>query len=453
MPRPHRPSRPRDSARARVAHAIARSVLQFPELDPSTLDLAGLDDRDSRLAHAIHRTVLQRWLTLEHILSLGLNRPLAAVEPTLRAVLLTASAQLLFMDRLPAHAVVDESVELARRMVRPGAAGIANAVLRRVASLPQEAVRTRDWTPAADRLPLEDGYVPLAEPCLPDPEDIHSHLSVATSHPVPLVRAWIEQLGLERALAACQHSLRTAPTIVTVESPSAIPADLAVPHEKEGFAVWRGTHDQLVAFLREHPGRRVQDPAAAGAVASTAALQPRTILDWCAGRGTKTRQLAQLHPDARVIATDIDSGRLDDLRRSTAGLPNVTVIEYARAQSLPPRSVDLLLLDVPCSNTGVLARRLEARYRYHAATLRSLTQLQRQIAAHALGLLRPGAHLLYSTCSIDEDENQRQVRRLAVEHHATVVQESFTLPAGTATAYHDGAFHATLRLTDSPPKP
>src|SRR5690606_25577225 len=113
--------------------SIRHAAEHFPNLGAVELNTASLDARDRALALAIHRNVLQRWLTLEHFVNRHARQPLRDMEPAMQAVLLTGAAQLLFMDRLPAHAIVDESVQAARQLVRPKAAGLVNAVLRRVA--------------------------------------------------------------------------------------------------------------------------------------------------------------------------------------------------------------------------------------------------------------------------------------------------------------------------------
>lgn len=526
--KPAHPATPR-SARGTAALAIAAAAMDFPDVDPQSLNMAGLDDRDARLAQAIHRAVLQRWITLEHLLNYHLRRPLRTLEPNLQGVLLTGAAQLLVMDRLPVHAVVDESVKLARKLVRSGAAGMVNAVLRRVSELIVATLPDKPWSPAADRIPLEAGYVKLGEACLPavpncfrsgasndrsgalddavggavsgavsdqDAALLMKHLSIATSHPLKLVRRWSEHFGLEQTQAMCVHDLCAPPVIVaadqamvpasaaglaSVNVPGPAPqageatsgdvqtdeakavsvadsASLLTPHAQAGHSIWAGTHAQLTQFLKQNPGSRVQDPTAALAVESTSSLAAeatrspgvgatapvRVIIDYCAGRGTKTRQLAALHPTARIIATDTDTGRLAILRDVFRGSEQVRIVEppdVARAAG----AADLILLDVPCSNTGVLARRPEARYRFNDATRQSLVKLQREIAQAALSMLAPGGFILYSTCSVEEEENQQQARWLCDRMHGTIVTETLTLPAGVGPSYHDGGYFALIR--------
>ena len=146
------PTRPYN-ARGAVVLSLADAVRRFPDLPAITLDTTGLSPLDAGLATAIHRTTLQRWITLEYLLNRVLSKRLESLEPVVQGVLLSGAAQLVFMDRLPAHAVVDEQVKLARGLVRPGAAGLVNAVLRKVADSVQAVEPDRAWEPACDLLP------------------------------------------------------------------------------------------------------------------------------------------------------------------------------------------------------------------------------------------------------------------------------------------------------------
>jgi len=445
------------TARWWVAKSLADAAELFPVLKPTVLDAAGLEPREARLALAIYRTVMQRWLTLEYLLDQHLRQPMHRLEPGLRGVLLSGAAQLIFFDRLPAHAVVNESVELAKSLVRPGAGGLTNSVLRRL-STSVDRVYSGPWQPGRDRLPVDEGCLKLCDGLLPSPDRLDEYLSIATSHPWGLVKRWIDQFGQDQATVICVAGVRTPPTIVAVEdswtgSPLAEGDPQYEPHAAAGFVVWRDSYEALKAFLQGHPARRVQDPASAQPVASTAGLWPACGMDYCAGRGTKTRQLAGLHPQAKIIATDASPDRMADLRGAFRGHRTIRVVglEAVRSACPPPPApeggADLLVLDVPCSNTAALARRPEARYRFSPNSLASLVKLQRRIIKEALCLLKPGGYLLYSTCSLEAQENQHQARWITQHHSvARVVHESQTLPGGSGTAYHDGSYHALLQL-------
>lgn len=443
--------------RAAAAASIACAAEVFPRLGARGPDAAHLPSREGRLAAAIHRQTMQRWLTLRHLLNGLLNKPLDRLEPAMQGVLLTGASQVLFMSRMPMPAVVDASVDLARRMVRPGAAGLANAVLRKVADLVLHVADNTHWSPAADRVPLEDGFIALREPVLPLPEDFAAHLAVATSCPQPLVNTLIEQHGLDQATAICLAGIRHPPTIVAVErgfdvtGPEAVELGLR-PHAHRGYVLWPQGREGLPGFLAGHPVRRVQDPGSAAPVQATADLKPRIIVDWCAGRGTKTLQLAKLHGEARIIATDIDPDCRAALQQAFKDHQRVSVVEpeallRGQAPRMPLGSVDLLVLDVPCSNTGVLARRPEARYRFSAATLRSLRQVQERIVTESLPLLAEGGHLLYATCSICQHENRDRVDWMVRRCGLALLREQRRLPEGHDVGYRDGGYDALLVKT------
>lgn len=458
------------TARQAASEALSSAASVFPLLPAAPVDFTHLasqgDARESRLALAIYRTAIQRWLTLEHVLNLYLRQPLQRTEPVMQGILLAGAAQLVFMPRLPAYAVVDESVELAGQWLRPGARGLVNAVLRRVAELISETQPEITWQPAADLLPAEAGRLRLREPVLPDPaEDLAQSLSIACSHPLPMVQRWLERFGRERTQAMLVHDCATPPLIVAVEpgfscsdtvASDSAGKDVAAagaefprcqPHAQPGFILFDGSHDELLKVLAGHDQRRVQDPASSLAVRASAALAPKVIVDYCAGRGTKTLQLSQQHPQARVIATEVDADRLRDLKKQFAGSDRVlTGLVSDLAGMLGSSKADLLLLDVPCSNSAVLARRPEARYRHSNTATKKLVALQRQIVRQASQHLAPGGHLLYSTCSLDQEENQQQTRWMLEQFPGCeLISEGSILPEGIGSGYHDGSYHSLLR--------
>jgi len=433
------------SARLAAAISLAGAAERFPDLPAISLDTAGLGPQDVSLATAIHRTVLQRWITLEYLLNRVLSKPLETLEPKAQSLLLCGSAQLLFMDRLPVHAVVDEQVKLAKQGIRPGAAGLINAVLRKIADMVLAVEPDTKWAPARDLIPLDRGCVRLNGPILPETDRVARHLGVATSHPKFLVNRWVTTLGLEQTTQLCRHGIERPPVIVAVgaEFDTAVTDDNWQPHLLPGFIVWTGEHRSLVDFLRNDPAGRVQDPASALPIGSTRDLVVKTVLDYCAGRGTKTTQLAMMHRDAQVTATDVDDVRRAALTKAVAGLDNVTIVGPV---SRPSRKLDLLVLDVPCSNTAVLARRPEARYRLDARTLDSLVSLQRDIIRQTIDWVAPGGHILYSTCSLEQEENQAQANWLAKQTRGQVLHEHQEFPSGFGATYQDGGYHALVSL-------
>jgi len=396
------------------------------------------------LALAIQRTSLQRWITLEFLLNKALEKPLEQMEPAMQGVLLTGAAQLVFMDRLPAHAVVDEQVTIARQHIRSGAAAMVNAVLRKVAEMIQGVEPGLAWEPARDLLPVDGGCVRLSGDLLPATDRTARHLGIATSHPMYVINRWITAFGEEKTIEYCLHGVVSAPVIVAVEPGFESEAtEKYQPHDQDGFVVWRGDHGALQDFIKANDARRVQDPASAKPILSTADLNVSLALDFCAGRGTKTRQLAALHPGAMIGATDVDDARRAALRGSIHGLENTKVVG---PESEPKNKLDLLVLDVPCSNTAVLARRPEARYRFDNRALSSLVTLQRQIARRSAQWVGPGGVILYSTCSLEHEENGAQAQWLAGIVKGEVIHEEQVWPAGRVTDYQDGGYHALIKL-------
>jgi len=244
------------------------------------------------------------------------------------------------------------------------------------------------------------------------------------------------------------HDLVQAPIIVHGVDAGDPPANLS-PHAEPGFFVFDGDRSALTQLLEQNPNAIVQDPASAAPAMAAAQLRPapRTIIDACAGRGTKTRQLALLHPEAHIIATDIDTSRLAALQRQFAGHPRVEVVPHSDIRRFDGQA-DVLLLDVPCSNTGVLARRVEAKYRFNPTSLKKLIDVQRQIIADSLPLLASRGRLLYSTCSIDPEENEAQPAWAKSWHGLAIERSETLLPSGApgddAASYHDGSFFALL---------
>ncbi len=411
---------------------------------------------ESALASAIEAATIRHWLTSETIARSLCTRPWLEVQPEVRAALLVGVTQLFQMPREPDHAVVDDAVRWTRGRLQQGAGGFVNAVLRKAIALRGERVpdaAATAWWERRDAIPCPDGsLVLLTHEMLP--ADPLARLGAQTSHPVALVTRWAAKRGIEVARQFAAHSLMEMPITLhdgagTIGAARATWMDHAEPHDCEGHFVWQGSVKALSEVLAAHPSLIVQDPASARAVASTRDLTPKRILDACAGRGTKAVQLALTHPNAEVWATDTDEARLAALRQRAAGVANLRVVDLAELGTLPGH-FDLMLLDVPCSNTGVLARRLEARYRFNDRSLAEVTQLQRGIAEHHRGLVAKGGMIVWSTCSLEPAENADQAKWLARMVKGRVVTESEWLPRGgpgdPPKSCTDGSYHARIVL-------
>lgn len=437
---------------------LSLQTRRFPDLEIAELDTGGLDPRDAALAHAIYDTVLRRWLTLQHLLTKVLDVPWEELHPKVAAALLAGAAQLIFFDKVPSHSAVDEAVRFAKTAsVRSG--GLVNAVLRNLvthmggedAGIPRDVQPV--WTPGRTELPLAaGGALRFKVELLPG--DPMQSLSIATSHPVELLRQWAKSMPMTDVRRLALHGVGSPPVILnTAFATAPLPQERLSVHASPGHHVWSGTHGELGELLRSRRDIWAQDPASALAVSSVSGLRPEVVIDVCAGMGTKTRQLAATFPESRVIATDVDLPRFRTLQRVLDGLANVEVVAFDKLRGLAG-TADLVLLDVPCSNTGVLARRVEARYRFERGRQEKLASMQKQIIADAIPLLRAGGQgrergrILYSTCSLDPSENREQARWAAKWHMFKISREHQRLPEGgpgePSERYSDGAYSVVL---------
>lgn len=438
---------PTRDARTRLHRWITRQVRRFPDLELTRVDVRGLEPRDQAFARALEQTVVRRWLTIEAIAESRLSRPWASLDPPVRAALLLGTAQILFMDSVPTHAAINETVSRLREDMHLGAAGLANAVLRAVARLVGDTLDVHeDTSDRRDTIPLADGRTLVLAEDVFSADDVE-RLSQRTSHGEALIVHWIAAHGFEKTRFLAHHGLVVPPiTITGLDSDAANESDLA-PHNEEGFYLWRGKSGTLGAFLEANPGARVQDPASAMPVAQTANLSAEVVLDYCAGRGTKTLQLATAHPTARVVAADIDPVRHAALQEACSGHSTIDVVEHGAFKDLMG-ATDLLFLDVPCTNTGVLSRRPEAKYRFCIDSMKSLAGLQRRILRETLPLLSPTGSIVFSTCSVEPGENERQVTIAASKYDLTLQSTHQTFPAGLPgdppQTIHDGGFYAVL---------
>lgn len=451
-------------ARVAALDRLARQAMRFPDLefvDSSAAPLADgarLDARDVALSRAIEHAVVRRWLTLVGVCRACIDRRWDNVDSRIQAALLAGAAQLLLFGHQADHAVVDDTVEWTKRKGRSGAPGFVNAVLRRIAALRGEVLpadhphaQPEAWRDRQDLLPLEDGRVLQLTRAVFSADPVE-RLSQLTSHSEELLLHWMNSAGRDTAFARTVHGLMNAPTVLASVPHEALSAGspfaaLLQPHADAGFMAWSGTHAQLLDLLAAHPSARVQDAGSGQPVRLAAGLRPQLVLDACAGRGTKTRQLAETFPDAEIVATDIDGVRLRSLAEAFVNHPRVKVTTPEGLRRVIGKC-DLLLLDVPCSNTGVLARRPEARYRFNRGRLDGLVQLQRTILREHTPFLSPTGRVLFSTCSLEQAEDERQAEWAAKHLRGRVERmerrEPRGMPGSPATGYSDGSFGVLL---------
>jgi 16S rRNA (cytosine967-C5)-methyltransferase len=399
------------------------------------LSAAGLSVADRALATELVYGVTRRRLTLDWLIERYSRRSPAKLDARLRLILQVALHQLLFMDKVPAYAAVNEAVEAAKRDVHAGAAKFANAVLRAVLR-------------AKDRIPW-----PAAD------DDLVEHLAVVHSHPRWLVRRWLAHFGRDETARICAAD-NLAPPVTLRANRLKVSRDELVEHlRSEGVQAEADGGDEAAVRVRA-PGPLdalaayargefyVQDVTAMAAARLLDPQPGEQVLDLCAAPGGKATHCAELMDDAgRVVACDLDEKRLETLQANAARLA-LTCVETARCdarhvpQLIAPASFHRVLLDAPCTNTGVLRRRAEARWRIEETDVERHSARQAELLDAAARMVRPGGVLVYSTCSIEPEENDRVVRHFLSRHgEFRLEREALVLPAASGG---DGGYMARL---------
>jgi 16S rRNA (cytosine967-C5)-methyltransferase len=366
------------------------------------LDRAKLDPRDAALCTEIVYGTLRWRRHLDWRLGPNLKRPLTKLDPWVRALLRLTAYQLLFLDRVPRWAAVDEAVSLARLKARtPGPAEFVNAVLRsltRSTALPPlpaaqaEALGTRlsfpDWIAA--RWLARYGAA-----------EAEALMTAMNERPPVTIRANTLRISREELAARLRND----------ELAEARPTRLA----PEGLVVERGQVGRWAAFTEGLCA--IQDEASM-LIARLLDPQPGELAaDTCAAPGTKATHLAQLMGNrGKIIAMDPQSARLKLLGKAAARL-GVSIIEahVGGVSALAGRwkeRCDRVLVDAPCSNLGVLRRNPDVKWKREEQDLRRLREKQRGILAAAASLVKPGGRLVYATCSLEPEENEAVVGSL-----------------------------------------
>jgi 16S rRNA (cytosine967-C5)-methyltransferase len=382
------------------------------------------------------------------------------IAPPLLNIIRVGVYELAYSPATPVYSIVNEAVNNAAGAGGKKQTGFVNAVLR-------EIVRhiTNREAPLAASDPRRtlvrdpDAGCEFDANFLPDPAAaLPEYLSATFSLPPWLVREWLDTYGPDPTREICLGSNRKPSLCIRMNPLRTTLQDLLTRFEQAGVKAEAVSAGRMLRVTGPHavtelPGFAeglftVQDLSASQAVRL---LQPQpgwTILDLCAAPGTKTTQIAEQTQDAAtILATDIDAGRLERVRENVTrlGLKSIAIIPHPEVQQGRVGPFDAILLDVPCSNTGVLARRVEARHRLKPETIRDLAATQRALLEQAAVLLKPTGRICYSTCSIQNAENQNIVDDFLAAHpHVTLAQEHLTLPT-PAPNDHDGAYTAVLQ--------
>ena len=365
------------------------------------------DERDRALASDI-ATGVQRWrAALDHLIAQFSKRSIERLDPEVVEILRLSAYQLLHLTRVPASAVVDDAVDLTRRMGKPSAAGFVNAVLRTIS-------RRRDALPLPPR-PADPG----------DRVAALEYLSVTLSHPRWLVARWYERFGFDATEQWLRFNNLPAPLTLRANRMKLTPRELTALLERDGVRVTPGRFAPDALVVDEgHPLRGagpaqgwflVQDEASQLVSVLTGPFLGSRALDTCASPGGKTTALAaMMEGRGFVVACDVRHRRVDLLRRTVAasGASNVRVVQADLLKPLPfSAPFDCVLVDAPCSGLGTLRRDPDIRWRRRETDLAVFAAAQAEMLRNAGHSVARGGWLVYATCSSEPEENEEVVDR------------------------------------------
>jgi 16S rRNA (cytosine967-C5)-methyltransferase len=327
-----------------------------------------LSPLDRNLATTLVMGVLRWQLVLQQRIRQALTRSKGHLADPVQVSLELGALQLLLLDRIPVHAAIFESVELVRQSGNPYAVGLANAVLRKLAQTPK----------------------------------LHE-ADASAAHPSWMVERWAAAYGGEAAAAICRYDQLPPPATIRLTSPDAEP-NLQLEPGSFVASAWRVVAGEVTGTL----GLRMQDEGSQ--LIAELAGRGTAILDCCAAPGGKTAILAERNPTATITACDISPRRLKAMQALLAGHAGNIRFRALDATELPFQpEFDLVLCDAPCSGTGTMARNPEIRYRITVDEFARQHERQVRLLCSAMRSLRKGGRLVYSTCSLEGEENEAVV--------------------------------------------
>jgi 16S rRNA (cytosine967-C5)-methyltransferase len=397
------------------------------------------------------------------------GKPVERITKKLVNIVRIGVYELVYSTETAEFAAVNEAVELANAKVKAKQAGFVNALLRNITRSIVSRTANLNEADVRKTLPNSSGTgCSFDKDLLPDPAlGPVDYLSGAFSLPLWLVEEWVDEFGFEKAKEICFASNRRPGVYLQANSLKTSTEELLKmlgSEDVEAVEVALAGGESIVKIKTHKPISKlegfkegmffVQDPAASAVIKTFCPEPGWTVVDLCAAPGTKTIQLAgAMNDEGEVIASDIDEKRLEKVKQNAdrVGLKSIKTVSQKELPKVVSglRKIDAILVDVPCSNTGVLAKRAEVRHRISKAAVKSLVKTQKELLNYAAGMLLGGGKICYSTCSILKDENEDVVNNFLAENPKfKLLRQKLILPACTGESVydHDGSFAAILTL-------
>ncbi|MBT1073296.1 16S rRNA (cytosine(967)-C(5))-methyltransferase RsmB [Pelotalea chapellei] len=410
-------SNPRQAACV-VLRSIQKEGCYADQLMDRELSEGRLSGPDRGLFAELVFGVLRRQGTLDHIIAQLLNQSLGKLEPIVLVLLRLGLYQLVYLDRIPESAAVNETVNLAKQSV-PRASGLVNAVLR-------------NYLRRKNNITFPD---PLTSPV--------ASIAARHSQPLWLVNQWLDQLGLAETEQLAEASSLQPPLTLRTNTLLTSREELLQRFTDNGISAvpCHYSPQGIVVEGRHHipglPGFReglfaVQDEASQVAALLLGVQPGERVLDSCAAPGGKATHLAQLMDNrGELLAMDISRNKLPLIQESAQRL-GIRIIstrsaDLLQSAAMPAHAFDRVLLDAPCSGLGVIRRNPEAKWRLTPADFTRLATTQRAMLKNAFRLLKPGGTLVYSTCSTTLEENETVVRDFVSRQNDCVLEDLNTI--------------------------
>lgn len=380
-----------------------------------TIERHKIEAKDRGLLTEITYGTLQYKMTLDYYLEPFIH---GKIDHWVRWLLRLSLYQMHYLTRIPAHAAVNEAVEIAKRRGHKGIASMVNGILR---SILRQGVRSLDEMTN----PIE-------------------RLSVATSHPIWLVDRWVASYGFEKTQEMLEENNIPPVQTVRVNATKATVEQVLASLEAEGITAKQSDLLEECIHLTNGQAARtqafkdgwitIQDESS---MLPANVLNPQPgwrVLDMCAAPGGKTTHLAEkMKNEGSILATDLHPHKLDLIDENTARL-GLDIVQTApidgrkAAQFLPEESFDAVLVDAPCSGLGVMRRKPDIKYTKREEDLESLQTIQLALLDAAVKVLKPGGRLVYSTCTVDKKENEGTVELFLKQHPEIQIEPLAALP-------------------------
>lgn len=375
--------------------------------------------KDDHLAQEIANGSARMALTLDYLAQQVTPQKKLDVKLKERALLRTAVYQMCFMDRVPSYAVVDETIKIAHKYCHSTFVKFLNAILRRIA----------EQKPA-----LPTGNSPV-------------ELSIRYSYPQFFTEKLLKSYGVEKTPLILEAGNTAAPHMVRLRDSNGVQNWELVKQPPFPVALIKET--SRIPEIASSPSYYIQNvtPVELMTHLSGPTLNPHSILDLCASPGGKTLLAYDLYPNAQLFANDVSPKKLETLENNFHKYGIHAQLSCALGEEFKSeQTFDLIILDVPCSNSGVLNKRAEARWRLTPESLLQLEETQLRLLKHALTLLSPEGEIWYLTCSILPDENEALMGKACELFGLTMRSQKTILPN-----FHgwDGGYCCKLQRTSS----